>query len=178
MTLRNLLTTLVRHAVQPSRDTVPDPWESSSGSDTFGDRSELDPEVVEVARLREENRLLTEQCSTLGRHKLEFFARIRSFELERDEWKNLYFQHSREHQNAQELLTQRIQQLQIVALRMLREINSKREPGKEVKLPDYLRDVPEVRLASQFRERMSAALEESLKRIEDFPAQAAGEVIQ
>ena len=179
MTLRTLFATLVRYAAQPSRDTVPDAWETVSGSATLGERSELAPEVVEFARLREENRALREEVSTLTRHKAEFFAKIRAFELERDVWKDLYFQMTREASNAQELLTQKIQQFQIIALRMLREINAKREAGAEVKLPDYLKDVPEVRLAPQFRDRMAIALEEALKYFEDgIHQQVAAEVLQ
>lgn len=163
MTLRTLLATLISHAVQPSRDTLPDSGETLLNSSTSDDLPQVESEAQELARLREEN-------ATLRRHKLEYFKQIRVFELERDQWRDLFHSQASEHANAQELLTQRATMYQTVAIRAIAEINSKREEGKKVDLPSWIRSMPEVRLAAEYRDRMSRYRDEALKYFDGLPS--------
>src|SRR5690606_30917845 len=119
----------------------------------------------EIERLRTEN-------ERLERKNQEYWGAILQFEKERNAWQMLYRQSSAGHCNAQELMVQRMKQLQILALRLVHQLNQYRAEGQKVAIPAYLKDLPEARLPQQFREAMDAALAEA-KALNEVPGEVA-----
>jgi regulator of replication initiation timing len=79
-----------------------------------------------VSALIEENQRLTRECETLKRKASEYFSVIEDIEKQRNQWKDMWFAHGREHLNAQAKMESTIEVLRNEVLALIKIINGYR----------------------------------------------------
>lgn len=116
------------------------------------DLARVERELAALTLLAEK---ATARIKALEQIKTDYFEIIEQIERERDQWKEMYFQASREHQTAQAMLCSALEKARHVALGLQNAVNVEREkaglePIRVVPDPG----APPADMAGEYRARM------------------------
>ncbi len=135
-------------------DKPADIFDPAPVPDLPDDAVELDAAVevgsAELAQLRSDNERLT-------RINGEYFACIESMERQRDEWREMFFTHSGEHQAAQAMIRDSATELSQQLRAAVAQLNIYREAAAHTAIvePKCLEQVP-TSIPEDFKKRMDA----------------------